>query len=189
MRILIIEDSDTIRRMLEALLSARDDEVVAVGSAVEGLDNAYRFVPDVVVLDRATGEVLWRAATEKATSVVTPGGIARLRADPATRETPIVVVSSRADEESRRRALDAGVSAYYTKPFSPTALLKELDMLKVRRSSKMQAAARVSGGSSSPALSTQRSSSAPPPPGSGASLPASSETRSLPEPETHRRRT
>ena len=51
MRILIIEDSDTIRRMLEALLSARDDEVVAVGSAVEGLDNAYRFVPDVVVLD------------------------------------------------------------------------------------------------------------------------------------------
>lgn len=178
MRILIIEDSDTIRRMLEALLSARDDEVVAVGSAVEGLDNAYRFVPDVVVLD-----------------LNLPGAYdvfevcARLRADPATRETPIVVVSSRADEESRRRALDAGVSAYYTKPFSPTALLKELDMLKVRRSSKMQAAARVSGGSSSPALSTQRSSSAPPPPGSGASLPASSETRSLPEPETHRRRT
>jgi len=32
-------------------------------------------------LDRATGEVLWRVATEKATSVVTPGGIARLRAD------------------------------------------------------------------------------------------------------------
>ena len=92
MRILIIEDSDTIRRMLEALLSARDDEVVAVGSAVEGLDNAYRFVPDVVVLD-----------------LNLPGAYdgfevcARLRADPATRETPIVVVSSRADEESRRR--------------------------------------------------------------------------------------
>jgi len=32
-------------------------------------------------LDRATGEVLWRVPTEKATSVVTPGGIARLRAD------------------------------------------------------------------------------------------------------------
>jgi outer membrane protein assembly factor BamB len=32
-------------------------------------------------LDRATGEVLWRVPTDKATSVVTPGGIARLRAD------------------------------------------------------------------------------------------------------------
>jgi outer membrane protein assembly factor BamB len=32
-------------------------------------------------LDRATGEVLWRSPTERATSVVTPGGIARLHAD------------------------------------------------------------------------------------------------------------
>jgi outer membrane protein assembly factor BamB len=32
-------------------------------------------------LDRATGEVLWRVATEKATSVVTPLGVARLRSD------------------------------------------------------------------------------------------------------------
>jgi len=41
---------------------------------VGGLDETF-------ALDRATGEVLWRIATEKATSVVTPGGIARLRAD------------------------------------------------------------------------------------------------------------
>jgi outer membrane protein assembly factor BamB len=41
---------------------------------VGGLDETFG-------LDRATGEVLWRVATEKATSVVTPGGIARLRAD------------------------------------------------------------------------------------------------------------
>ena len=41
---------------------------------VGGLDETFG-------LDRATGEVLWRAPTEKATSVVTPGGIARLRAD------------------------------------------------------------------------------------------------------------
>jgi outer membrane protein assembly factor BamB len=32
-------------------------------------------------LDRATGEVIWRAPTERATSVVTPGGIARLHPD------------------------------------------------------------------------------------------------------------
>jgi hypothetical protein len=32
-------------------------------------------------LDRATGEVLWRVPTHKATSVVTPGGVARLRPD------------------------------------------------------------------------------------------------------------
>jgi two-component system phosphate regulon response regulator PhoB len=128
MRILIIEESDSIRRMIEALLSARGDEVVAVASGAIGLDRAAQLVPDVVILD-------WNLpGPYDGLSVC-----ARLRKAPETRETPIVVVTARTDDESRRRALDAGVSAYYTKPFSPTALLKELDMVK-RRSSKMQAA-------------------------------------------------
>jgi DNA-binding response OmpR family regulator len=40
-----------------------------------------------------------------------------------------------ADAESKRRALEAGASAYYTKPFSPTALLKEIDSFKRRQKS------------------------------------------------------
>jgi DNA-binding response OmpR family regulator len=36
------------------------------------------------------------------------------------------------DDDSKQRALDAGANAYYTKPFSPTALLKEIEGLGMR---------------------------------------------------------
>jgi DNA-binding response OmpR family regulator len=175
MRILIIEDSDSIRRMLEALLSARGDEVVAVASASQGLDQASQLAPDIVILD-----------------LNLPGAYDglevcdRLRASPATRETPIVVVTARTDEESRSRALGAGVSAYYSKPFSPTALLKEIDALK-RRSSKMLAAAKADGGASSPVPPPRPSSPAPPPGGSAASPQVASEVGALPGTAPHRR--
>jgi len=175
MRILIIEDSDSIRRMLEALLSARQDEVVAVASGVEGLDKASQLAFDVVILDLNLPGVYDGFEV-----------CSRLRKAVATREIPIVVVTSRADEESRTRALNAGVSAYYTKPFSPTALLKELDMLK-RRSSKMMAAVRVDGGASSPAPPPRPSSPAPPPSGSGACPPVASEGPAHPPTAPHRR--
>jgi CheY-like chemotaxis protein len=42
---------------------------------------------------------------------------------------PIIVISALTDPASKERALAAGATAYYTKPFSPTALLKELESL------------------------------------------------------------
>ena len=54
----------------------------------------------------------------------------RLRSDPGTRTVPVVIISAMDDDESRARATAAGATAYYTKPFSPIALLKEIDRLK-----------------------------------------------------------
>ena len=56
----------------------------------------------------------------------------RLRADPGTRHVPVVIISALDDDESRSKAARAGANAYYTKPFSPIALLKEIDRLKER---------------------------------------------------------
>jgi len=53
----------------------------------------------------------------------------RLRADPSTKNVPVVVISALDDSASRAKAREAGATAYYTKPFSPIALLKELDRL------------------------------------------------------------
>jgi CheY-like chemotaxis protein len=54
----------------------------------------------------------------------------RLRSDPATRGVPVFNNRAMDDDESRARATAAGATAYYTKPFSPIALLKEIDRLK-----------------------------------------------------------
>lgn len=118
MRILIVEDQDSIRKMIEALVSARGYDVQAVATGTKAVDIAATDPPDVVLLD-----------------LMIPGYdgfevCRRLREDPTTRSIPIVIISALDDPESRARAEHAGATAYYTKPFSPIALLKELERLK-----------------------------------------------------------
>ena len=51
MRILIIEDSDSIRQMIEVLISANGHEVAAVASGAKGLELALLNPPDAILLD------------------------------------------------------------------------------------------------------------------------------------------
>jgi CheY-like chemotaxis protein len=119
MKILVCEDQDSIRRMIEALVQARGYQVTAVASGVKALDVALTTPPDLVLLD-----------------LMLPGQYdgfevcRRLRADPSTRSIPVVIISALDDDDSRARATQAGANAYYTKPFSPIALLKEIDRFK-----------------------------------------------------------
>lgn len=119
MKILVCEDQDSIRRMIEALVQARGHQVTAVASGAKALDVALTSPPDLVLLD-----------------LMLPGQYdgfevcRRLRADPITSAIPVVIISALDDDASRARATEAGANAYYTKPFSPIALLKEIERLK-----------------------------------------------------------
>ena len=119
MRILVVEDQDSIRRMIEALVQARGYQVTAVSSGAKAIDLALTDAPDMVLLDlNLPGQYDGFDVCQ------------RLRADPTTRTVPVVIISAMDDDESRSRATAAGATAYYTKPFSPIALLKEIDRLK-----------------------------------------------------------
>jgi len=119
MRILVVEDQDSIRRMIEALVQARGYQVTAVSSVAKAIDVAMTDAPDIVLLDlNLPGQYDGFDVCQ------------RLRSDPATRTVPVVIISAMDDDESRARASAAGATAYYTKPFSPIALLKEIDRLK-----------------------------------------------------------
>jgi DNA-binding response OmpR family regulator len=128
MRILVIEDSDSVRQMIETLVSARGHEVEAVPTGSKGIDSAMANPPDAILLD------LHLAGSFDGFDVCR-----KLREVEATRGVPIIVISALTDEESKQRALDAGATAYYTKPFSPTALLKELETIPLRESARMSA--------------------------------------------------
>jgi DNA-binding response OmpR family regulator len=127
MRILVIEDSDSIRSMIEALVGGRGHEVEAVPSGAKGVDSALTHPPDAILLD-----------------LHLPGGFdaldvcRRLRYAEPTRAVPIIVISALTDETSKQRALDAGATAYYTKPFSATALLKEIEWIPLRESARVR---------------------------------------------------
>lgn len=105
--------------MIQALVQARGYQVTAVASGAKALDAALTSPPDVVLLD-----------------LMLPGQFdgfevcRKLRADPTTRQVPVVVISALDDEESRQRAREAGATAFYSKPFSAMALLKEIDRFK-----------------------------------------------------------
>ena len=119
MRILVVEDQDSIRRMIEALVQARGYQVTAVSSGAKAIDVAMTDPPDIVLLDlNLPGQYDGFDVCQ------------RLRSDPATRHVPVVIISAMDDDESRARATAAGATAYYTKPFSPIALLKEIERLK-----------------------------------------------------------
>jgi len=105
--------------MIEALVQARGYQVTAVSSGAKAIDVAMTDAPDMVLLDlNLPGQYDGFDVCQ------------RLRSDPATRTVPVVIISAMDDDESRARATAAGATAYYTKPFSPIALLKEIDRLK-----------------------------------------------------------
>ncbi|HVJ92950.1 MAG TPA: response regulator [Labilithrix sp.] len=128
MRVLIIEDSDSIVRMIEALVSARGFEVRSASSGARGLEEAFSWRPHVILLD-----------------INLPGsydGITvcqKIRADDALQDTPVIVISATNDDEVKRRVHEAGATVCYEKPFSPMALLKEMESLQ-RRSGQMKVA-------------------------------------------------
>ena len=105
--------------MIEALVQARGYQVTAVSSGAKAIDVALTDAPDIVLLDlNLPGQYDGFDVCQ------------RLRSDPTTRTVPVVIISAMDDDESRARASAAGATAYYTKPFSPIALLKEIDRLK-----------------------------------------------------------
>ena len=118
MRILVVEDQDSIRRMIEALVQGRGHKVTAVASGVKAIDVATTDPPDLVLLD-----------------LMMPGQYdgfevcRRLRADPTTHKLPILIVTAMDDDGARERATQAGATGFFTKPFSPIALLKEIERL------------------------------------------------------------
>lgn len=102
-RILVVDDSITVRELERQLLHSRG---YAVDVAVDGMDgwNAVRGTPyDLVVTDvdmpRMDGI----------------GLVALIKADPVRREIPVVIVSYKDREEDRLRGLDAGANRYLTK--------------------------------------------------------------------------
>lgn len=109
-RVLVADDTDSIRALFQKLLSADGHEVITVEDGLEALAAAERHRPDVVLLD-----------------VGMPGldGIEvcrRLKADPATRLTPVVLVTGLSDLSDRIKGIEAGADDFLSKPVHPHEL-------------------------------------------------------------------
>ena len=116
--VLIVDDEPNIVRSLQFLMTKAGYDVRVARDGEQALNEIASAPPDLVLLDAMMPK---RDGFDVCQ---------RLRSDPATRHVPVVIISAMDDDDSRARATAAGATAYYTKPFSPIALLKEIERLK-----------------------------------------------------------
>lgn len=120
MKILIAEDSSTVRRVVAGRLAADGYQVVEAADGEAALRLARTERPDLVVLDKVMpkydGFEVVRA----------------LREDPQTRDIPVVMLTERASEPDVLSGFGLGVDDYMAKPFSPRDLSARVQRVLAR---------------------------------------------------------
>jgi len=111
-RILIVDDSATIRKMVRA--SLRDIAGVELVDAANGL---------AAIEQLALGAVALIVLDLNMPEMHGVDVLKFVRSHQAFKDVPVVVLTTRGDDASREAALAAGATVYLTKPFLPQALL------------------------------------------------------------------
>lgn len=115
-KLLHIEDNPSNLRLIERILSRRDDVVVV--SAMQGrfgIELARQHQPALILLDLHLPDISGEEILH------------RLREDPATSAIPVVMVTADATAGQVQRLLSAGAAAYLTKPLDVAKLLEVID--------------------------------------------------------------
>jgi two-component system, OmpR family, phosphate regulon response regulator PhoB len=111
MKLLIADDEPAVRALVHVTLEGDDYEILEAADGVEALEVARGESPSLVLLD-----------------IMMPGmnglEVCRIiKSDPTTSGTVVVMLTAQAQQRDRDRGLAAGADVYFTKPFSPLALL------------------------------------------------------------------
>jgi signal transduction histidine kinase/CheY-like chemotaxis protein len=115
--ILVVEDNDDAREMLEAALALHGHAVRAAGNGAAGLALAEEAPPDVALIDISLPDIDGYEVAR------------RLRAGTAGRRMGLIAVTGHGRPEDQRRAFDAGFDAHLTKPVSAERLRQAIARL------------------------------------------------------------
>lgn len=115
--ILVVDDEPSVRTMVHASIRVRASRyrVVEAGNAADALAQAREHRPDLVLLDVALPDHdgFWVCR--------------ELKADTHTSHIPVIMLTAMGLASDREQAVKAGADGYIVKPFSPRALVEELD--------------------------------------------------------------
>ena len=118
MRKLLIADDETgIRELVRMTLESDAYDIVEAANGEEAVALARQLHPELVLLDVMMPKVDGFEACR------------RLKEDPATADIVVVMLTARAQESDRERGRTAGADEYFTKPFSPVALLRLVEQI------------------------------------------------------------
>jgi len=113
--ILVVDDSPTVRRLVELILTQHGFTVHTAEDGEEGLEVAFETKPDAILVDfvmpRMNGHVFCKT----------------LRETEGMEDTPIILISSKGEVVGQAFEEQFGVLHYFSKPFEPEDLLSKLD--------------------------------------------------------------
>ena len=130
--ILVVDDTEAYRQLLQLMLAEEKYGVLEAEDGVQALAVAADGSPDLILLD-----------------VMMPQKdgyqvCAELKANPRTREIPVIFLSAKAEPEDKVKGLELGAVDFITKPFSRGEILARVRMqLEIRRLSQSLQAMNV----------------------------------------------
>lgn len=112
--ILVVDDEPYMIRLLQHHIERAGYRMIKATNGREALDRIREDKPGLVLMDVMMPEINGLEV------------LAEIRNEPATRDLPVIIMTANAQRFTREEAETAGVSAFLTKPFSPTQLMAEV---------------------------------------------------------------
>ena len=115
-KILIVDDQVEVRELVEVTLRVEDYQIFQAKSGEEAIEIAKAEKPELIIMD-----------------IMMPGGMDGLEAtrilknDPETKDCTIVMLTAKGQQADREAGLKAGADDYFSKPFSPMALIDKIE--------------------------------------------------------------
>jgi CheY-like chemotaxis protein len=115
--ILVVEDDPVIQGILSLNLTDEGYQVLTAGEGLVGVRLATEAHPGLILMDMRLPDITGWEATR------------RLKAQPETRDIPIIALTAQSTSEDLRRCFDAGCDAFMTKPIQFSQLFTKIEML------------------------------------------------------------
>ena len=113
-KILSVDDSPTVQRLIDMILSSQGYQVVLASDGEEGIVKAKAEKPAVVLVDFVMPKMNGFQVCKT------------LKEDPEFKDTPIILVTSKGDKVGSKFVDVLGITEYFTKPFQPEELLAKI---------------------------------------------------------------
>ena len=116
-RILVVDDSEQVRRLLRDLLTPSGYSVTECANGTRALERIGAEAPDLVLIDLELPDINGHEILQS------------IRSNPATRLMPVIVLTGMATTGEKMRAYAEGVTDFLAKPFSTDELLARMRAL------------------------------------------------------------
>jgi CheY-like chemotaxis protein len=116
-KILIVDDQIEVRELVQVTLEIGDYQILSAENGQQAVSIAQAEHPDIILMD-----------------IMMPGSevdgldaCRKLKSDPATSDITIVMLSAKGQDSDIDAGRSAGADDYFTKPFSPIALIEKVE--------------------------------------------------------------